>query len=95
ALGFCYFNNVAIAARVVKQKFGGQISKIALVDWDVHHGNGTQMMFESDPDVLYLSLHRHDDGNFFPGTGSAEEVTEMTGRSKFKSLLENFGCRKI
>lgn len=42
---------------------------------DVHHGNGTQQMFYDDPRVLYLSIHRHDDGNFFPGTGGPTEVT--------------------
>lgn len=72
AVGFCYFNNVAIAAKVVQQKLG--MKKIAIIDWDVHHGNGTQLIFETDPNVLYISLHRHDDGNFFPGTGAISEV---------------------
>ncbi|KAM9368103.1 histone deacetylase 7 isoform 1-T1 [Phaethornis superciliosus] len=72
AMGFCFFNSVAIAARQLQQK--GKLSKILIVDWDVHHGNGTQQIFYRDPAVLYISLHRHDDGNFFPGSGAADEV---------------------
>uniref|UniRef100_A0A8C5JLI5 Histone deacetylase n=1 Tax=Junco hyemalis TaxID=40217 RepID=A0A8C5JLI5_JUNHY len=72
ARGFCFFNSVAIAARQLQQK--GKLSKILIVDWDVHHGNGTQQIFYRDPEVLYISLHRHDDGNFFPGSGAADEV---------------------
>ena len=45
------------------------LKRILIVDWDVHHGNGTQNMFYKDPNVLYISLHRHDHGNFYPGTG--------------------------
>jgi len=65
AMGFCFFNNVAIAARQLRNQL--QLEKILLVDWDVHHGNGTQQIFYDDPHVLYLSIHRHDEGNFFPG----------------------------
>ncbi|NXY09999.1 HDAC4 deacetylase, partial [Pteruthius melanotis] len=72
AMGFCFFNSVAIAARQLQQK--GKLGKILIVDWDVHHGNGTQQIFYRDPEVLYISLHRHDDGNFFPGSGAADEV---------------------
>ncbi|XP_050839665.1 histone deacetylase 7 isoform X3 [Serinus canaria] len=72
AMGFCFFNSVAIAARQLQQK--GKLSKILIVDWDVHHGNGTQQIFYRDPEVLYISLHRHDDGNFFPGSGAPDEV---------------------
>ncbi|NXX46584.1 HDAC7 deacetylase, partial [Tricholaema leucomelas] len=72
AMGFCFFNSVAIAARQLQQK--GKLSKILIVDWDVHHGNGTQQIFYRDPEVLYISLHRHDHGNFFPGSGAADEV---------------------
>ncbi|XP_053153626.1 histone deacetylase 7 isoform X3 [Hemicordylus capensis] len=77
AMGFCFFNSVAIAARQLQQK--GKISKILIVDWDVHHGNGTQQVFYRDPNILYLSLHRHDDGNFFPGSGAADEVGSGAG----------------
>ncbi|XP_044597333.1 histone deacetylase 4 isoform X5 [Cotesia glomerata] len=71
AMGFCFFNSVAIAAKLLQQKLNTR--KILILDWDVHHGNGTQQMFYDDPRVLYLSIHRHDDGNFFPGTGGSTE----------------------
>ncbi|KAG7492311.1 hypothetical protein MATL_G00013610 [Megalops atlanticus] len=72
AMGFCFFNSVAIAAKLLQQKLS--VGKILIVDWDIHHGNGTQQAFYSDPSVLYISLHRYDDGNFFPGSGAPEEV---------------------
>ncbi|KAM5135047.1 LOW QUALITY PROTEIN: histone deacetylase 5 [Mantella aurantiaca] len=72
AMGFCFFNSVAIAAKLLRQKMN--VGRIMIVDWDIHHGNGTQQAFYSDPNVLYVSLHRYDDGNFFPGSGSPEEV---------------------
>ncbi|XP_029423302.1 histone deacetylase 7 isoform X5 [Nannospalax galili] len=77
AMGFCFFNSVAIACRQLQQQ--GQASKILIVDWDVHHGNGTQQTFYQDPNVLYISLHRHDDGNFFPGSGAVNEVGTGSG----------------
>uniref|UniRef100_A0A8C5A1I1 Histone deacetylase n=1 Tax=Gadus morhua TaxID=8049 RepID=A0A8C5A1I1_GADMO len=76
-MGFCYFNSVAIAAKLLQQRLS--VSKILIVDWDVHHGNGTQQAFYSDPNVLYLSLHRYDDGNFFPGSGAPDEVGTGAG----------------
>ncbi|XP_066542561.1 histone deacetylase 4 isoform X2 [Hoplias malabaricus] len=76
-MGFCYFNSVAIAAKLLQQRLN--VSKILIVDWDVHHGNGTQQAFYSDPNVLYLSLHRYDDGNFFPGSGAPDEVGSEAG----------------
>ncbi|XP_048871351.1 LOW QUALITY PROTEIN: histone deacetylase 5 [Brienomyrus brachyistius] len=72
AMGFCFFNSVAIAAKLLQQKLN--VGKILIVDWDIHHGNGSQQAFYSDPNVLYISLHRYDDGNFFPGSGAPEEV---------------------
>ncbi|XP_030649036.1 histone deacetylase 5 [Chanos chanos] len=72
AMGFCFFNSVAIAAKLLQQKLG--VGKILIVDWDIHHGNGSQQAFYNDPNVLYISLHRYDDGNFFPGSGAPEEV---------------------
>uniref|UniRef100_A0A8C7D6P8 Histone deacetylase n=1 Tax=Oncorhynchus kisutch TaxID=8019 RepID=A0A8C7D6P8_ONCKI len=72
AMGFCFFNSVAITAKLLQQKLG--VSKVLIVDWDIHHGNGTQQAFYNDPNVLYISMHRYDDGNFFPGSGAPEEV---------------------
>uniref|UniRef100_A0A4W3I7H9 Histone deacetylase n=1 Tax=Callorhinchus milii TaxID=7868 RepID=A0A4W3I7H9_CALMI len=72
AMGFCFFNSVAISAKLLKQKLN--VGKILIVDWDIHHGNGTQQAFYNDSNVLYISLHRYDDGNFFPGSGSPDEV---------------------
>jgi acetoin utilization deacetylase AcuC-like enzyme len=69
AMGFCLFNHVAVAARYVQDQGIGR--RVLIVDWDVHHGNGTQDVFFSDPDVFYLSLHQ---SPHFPGTGRADEV---------------------
>uniref|UniRef100_A0A674JPZ0 Histone deacetylase n=1 Tax=Terrapene triunguis TaxID=2587831 RepID=A0A674JPZ0_9SAUR len=77
AMGFCFFNSVAIAAKLLQQKLS--VGKILIVDWDIHHGNGTQQAFYSDPNVLYISLHRYDNGNFFPGSGAPEEVGSGMG----------------
>jgi acetoin utilization deacetylase AcuC-like enzyme/formylglycine-generating enzyme required for sulfatase activity len=68
AMGFCIFNNVAIGTRYVQQKHG--LSKVLIVDWDVHHGNGTQAAFYDDPNVLYFSVHQYP---FYPGTGAAAD----------------------
>ncbi len=68
AMGFCIFNNIAIAARYIQKHYG--LEKILIVDWDVHHGNGTQAAFYDDPTVLYFSVHQYP---FYPMTGSAEE----------------------
>jgi len=68
AKGFCIFNNIAIGARYIQKKHN--LSKILIVDWDVHHGNGTQAEFYDDPSVLYFSVHQYP---FYPGTGSEAE----------------------
>jgi acetoin utilization deacetylase AcuC-like enzyme len=68
AMGFCLLNNVAITARYLQHRHG--IERVAIVDWDVHHGNGTQHAFEADPSVLFVSLHQHP---LYPGTGAAAE----------------------
>ncbi|KAK4735955.1 hypothetical protein R3W88_010216 [Solanum pinnatisectum] len=74
AMGFCLHNNAAIAASAA-QAAGAK--KVLIVDWDVHHGNGTQEIFERSKSVLYISLHRHEGGRFYPGTGAADEVGSM------------------
>jgi acetoin utilization deacetylase AcuC-like enzyme len=75
AMGFCLFNNVAVAARAAQEQ--GAAGKILIVDWDLHHGNGSQHSFWSDPSVLYFSTHQFP---FYPGTGGIEEVGAGEGR---------------
>jgi acetoin utilization deacetylase AcuC-like enzyme len=67
-MGFCLFNNAAVGARYALERYG--LGRVAIVDWDVHHGNGTQEIFYRDPSVFYLSLHQYP---FYPGTGAREE----------------------
>ncbi len=74
ALGFCLFNNVAILARYLQIQHG--LDKILILDWDVHHGNGTQHIFEDDPSVLYISTHQYP---YYPGTGSVSEDGQGRG----------------
>jgi len=74
SMGFCIFNNIAIAARVAQKV--GLAERVLIVDWDGHHGNGTQQIFYDDPSVFYYSTHQFP---YFPGTGSAEECGEGEG----------------
>ncbi|EIE24210.1 histone deacetylase, partial [Coccomyxa subellipsoidea C-169] len=76
AMGFCYFNNAGLAARAA-QAAGAR--RVLVLDWDVHHGNGTQHIFEHDPGVMYMSIHRYDGGHFYPGTGAVKEVGRGAG----------------
>jgi acetoin utilization deacetylase AcuC-like enzyme len=74
AMGFCLYNNVAVAAAHARATGA---AKVAIVDYDVHHGNGTQHIFESDPTVLYISTHQYP---YYPGTGAADEIGRDAGR---------------
>ncbi|MCJ1307172.1 Histone deacetylase hda1 [Agyrium rufum] len=65
-MGFCIFDNVSIATRVCQQEYPETCRKVMILDWDVHHGNGIQQAFEHDPNVLYISIHVHENGNFYP-----------------------------
>ncbi|MEJ7700521.1 MAG: histone deacetylase [Pyrinomonadaceae bacterium] len=81
AMGFCFFNNAAIAARYAQSKYK-EIENIAIVDWDVHHGNGTQGIFFDDPSVFFFSMHQYP---WYPGTGSRGE----TGFGRGKGFTMN------
>ena len=70
AMGFCYFNNVAIAARYLQEQHA--IERVVVIDWDVHHGNGTQHILEKDPTIFYASFHQ-DPASCYPGTGWVTE----------------------
>ena len=89
SMGFCLFNNVAIACRYI-QRFHG-IKRVLVLDWDVHHGNGTQHLFESDETVFYGSLHQHP-ASCYPGTGWPKECGEGTGKGYTLNLPQESGC---
>ncbi|KAM9828612.1 histone deacetylase 6 isoform X2 [Syngnathus typhle] len=80
ACGFCFFNTAALAARYAQKTCQHASARVLILDWDVHHGNGTQHMFEDDDSVLYISLHRYDDGSFFPS--SEDAASDRVGVAK-------------
>jgi acetoin utilization deacetylase AcuC-like enzyme len=82
AMGFCYFNNVAIAAKYLQSEWG--IQRVGIVDFDVHHGNGTQHIFEKDPSVFYYSIHQHPTFAF-PGTGRVFETGDGEGEGSTRN----------
>lgn len=79
--GFCLFSNVAVATKNILKKYPESVRRIVIVDWDIHHGNGTQKAFYDDPRVLYISLHRYENGKFYPGTkyGNSTQTGEGAG----------------
>ncbi|KAM4782824.1 polyamine deacetylase HDAC10 isoform 4-T5 [Cyanocitta cristata] len=91
ANGFCLFNNVAIAAEYAKLKYG--LQRILIVDWDVHHGQGIQYIFEEDPSVLYFSWHRYEHQEFWPSL--KESDYDAVGRGKGKGFNINLPWNKV
>jgi acetoin utilization deacetylase AcuC-like enzyme len=85
-MGFCLINNVAVAARVAVDEF--DLDRVLIVDWDVHHGNGTQDIFYEDPRIGYFSMHRWP---FYPGTGAADETGAGAGLGATKNVPVAFG----
>jgi acetoin utilization deacetylase AcuC-like enzyme len=85
-MGFCLFNNVAVGARVAIEELG--LERVLIVDWDVHHGNGTQATFWDDPTVGFLSMHRFP---FYPGSGAADETGQGDGLGLTVNLPIRFG----
>ncbi len=86
-MGFCIFNNIAIGACYAIKRFG--LKRIMIVDWDVHHGNGTQEIFYSSQDVLYFSIHQYP---FFPDTGYFDEIGEGAGKGYTVNVPLTVGC---
>jgi acetoin utilization deacetylase AcuC-like enzyme len=88
SMGFCLFNNVALAAHHARKAHG--LTRLLVVDWDVHHGNGTQDVFYDDPEVMLFSMHRFGAG-FYPGTGAADETGHGRGLGYTRNEPVRFG----
>jgi len=86
AMGFCLFNNAAIGARYAQARYG--VERVLIIDWDVHHGNGTQDIFWSDPTVFYFSTHQYP---HYPGTGAADERGDGRGEGTTLNIPLSMG----
>jgi acetoin utilization deacetylase AcuC-like enzyme len=91
SMGFCLFNNIALAAHHAGSTHG--LTRILIVDWDVHHGNGTQDIFYQAPDVVFCSIHRYGHG-FYPGTGAADETGQGQGAGHIFNMPMRFGVSR-
>jgi acetoin utilization deacetylase AcuC-like enzyme len=91
SMGFCLFNNIALAARHAQKAHG--IGRVLIIDWDVHHGNGTQDIFYDDPSVFFLSVHRYGHG-FYPGTGAADETGQGAGLGTTLNVPIRYGTSR-
>ena len=89
-MGFCLLNNIAIAARQAQAREG--ISRVLILDYDVHHGNGTNDIFYADPSVLFISMHQYP---FYPGSGALQEIGEGEGRGATINIPLRAGCGDI
>ena len=87
AMGFCLFNNVAIGARYARESL--KLQRLLIVDWDLHHGNGTQHSFEEDPSILYFSVHQYP---YYPGTGAFDEIGRGAGEGFTVNIPVPVGC---
>lgn len=91
SMGFCLFNNVALAARHAIRKH--QLNRVLILDWDVHHGNGTQDIFYEDDQTFFISIHRYGNG-FYPGTGSEKETGSRKGLGFNLNIPISFGTTR-
>jgi acetoin utilization deacetylase AcuC-like enzyme len=91
SMGFCLFNNVALAAHHAKKAHG--LTRLLVVDWDVHHGNGTQDIFYEDPKVMFFSIHRFGAG-FYPGTGDVDETGHGRGLGSTRNVPVRYGTSR-
>jgi acetoin utilization deacetylase AcuC-like enzyme len=89
SMGFCLFNNIALAARYAQIKH--KVSRVLIIDWDVHHGNGTQDIFYRDENIFFLSMHRFP---FYPGTGSSDETGSGPGLGFNKNVPVSYGTAR-
>jgi len=91
SMGFCLFNNIALAAHHAQTAH--KLTRIMIVDWDVHHGNGTQDIFYESPEVVFMSIHRYGNG-FYPGTGAEKETGQGKGLGHIVNVPIRYGTAR-